>query len=150
MQFKRITGLLFFMVIGCSQAFAHDFSYKSNIPVDNKTPEEYLKKREGLGTNNWQVDKLARDNALVEKREEEADKYKYVRKDDSKAHLGFSYDWDNQKLKFPHNDKDWATMHDRNRATQRKCYRETRQKLEQKWGNGYSNMEIVDACGGAY
>ncbi|PHM37531.1 hypothetical protein [Xenorhabdus innexi] len=148
MRIKRITSLIFLMVIGCSQALAHDFSYKSNIPADNKASEEYLKKRDELDNNNWQVDKLARENALAEKRAEEAKKY--TRKDDSTAHFGFSYDLDNQKMSFPYHAKDWTHTGDRNRASQRKCYRETRQKLEKERGNAYSNTEISDVCGGNY
>ncbi|MCK3670856.1 hypothetical protein [Photorhabdus noenieputensis] len=54
--------------ISC-QVFASNFDYKSDIPVDNKPSEEYLKKRENLKPQHWNVDKLITDNNTAEKRE---------------------------------------------------------------------------------
>ncbi|MBS9423714.1 hypothetical protein [Photorhabdus caribbeanensis] len=54
--------------ISC-QVFASNFDYKSDIPVDNKPSEEYLKKRENLNLQPWNVDKIITDNNAAEKRE---------------------------------------------------------------------------------
>ncbi|KGM29123.1 MULTISPECIES: hypothetical protein [Photorhabdus] len=51
------------------QAFASNFDYKSDIPVDNKPSEEYLKKRENLKSEYWDVNELIADNQAAEKRE---------------------------------------------------------------------------------
>ncbi|MCC8457407.1 hypothetical protein [Photorhabdus aegyptia] len=53
------------------QVFASNFDYKSDIPVDNKPSEEYLKKRENLKPKHWNVDELITDNNAAEKRERE-------------------------------------------------------------------------------
>ncbi|EQB98892.1 hypothetical protein LGZ99_07260 [Photorhabdus temperata] len=53
------------------QAFALNFHYKSDIPADNKPSAEYMKQRENLESNHLNVDKLAADNELVKKREQE-------------------------------------------------------------------------------
>ncbi|WP_340621997.1 hypothetical protein [Xenorhabdus siamensis] len=166
MKIKGIHSLFFLTVIGCSQASAYDFSYKSDIPADNKPSEEYLKKREELGTNYWNINKLAQDNALAEKREEELKEYS--ERHDSKMYTGLPSDWDYakkrylmnglppqynesagfQKLGFSYQIKERHFFNEMTpRSARRKCYRETRQKLEKERGNLYSEMEISDACG---
>ncbi|PHM29385.1 hypothetical protein [Xenorhabdus budapestensis] len=172
MKIKGIHSLFFLTVIGCFQALAYDFSYKSDIPADNKPSGEYLKKREELGANYWNVNKLAQDNALAEKREEELKEY--TKKNDSnmyveispswdyakerhfmnelsllsqhKERVGLSYSWNNKDLQF-YQIKEARFMREIIRSNRRKCYRETRQKLEKERGNLYSEMEISDACG---
>ncbi|CDL86609.1 hypothetical protein [Xenorhabdus cabanillasii] len=172
MKIKGSYSLFFLTVIGCSQALAYDFSYKSDIPADNKPSGEYLKKREELGANYWDVNKLAQDNVLAEKREEELREYSQKR--DSKTYtefssgwnygkerqilnglppqynrpIGLSYDWNNKKLGFPYQVDGRHFMNEMTRSHRRKCYRETRQKLEKERGNLYSEMEIADSCGG--
>ncbi|WP_047685363.1 MULTISPECIES: hypothetical protein [Xenorhabdus] len=166
MKIKGIHSLFFITVIGCSQASAYDFSYKSDIPADNKPSGEYLKKREELGTNYWNINKLAQDNALAEKREEELKEY--TKRHDSKTYTGLPSDWDytkerylmnglppqykvsvgSQKLGFSYQIKERHFFNEMtHRSVRRKCYRETRQKLEKERGNLYSEMEISDACG---
>ncbi|OTA21146.1 hypothetical protein Xbed_00797 [Xenorhabdus beddingii] len=141
MKIKGSYCLFFVLSVCFSQALALDLSYKSDIPADNKPSEEYLKKRNELESGNWNTKKLAEDNTLAEKREDE--RREYNNKYQQKNSLGLAYDWDNKAFKpFAYD-----AMKHLNRSLNRKCYRETRQKLEKEQGNGYSNADIADACG---
>ncbi|WP_099141694.1 hypothetical protein [Xenorhabdus kozodoii] len=116
MKIKGAYCLFFILSVWFSQAQALDLSYKSDIPVDNKPSEEYQKKRGSLEHENWNAEKLAKDNTLAEKREKE----QREQQDQTMQHL--------------------------REQTKRRCYRETRQKLEKEQGNGYSYADIADAC----
>ncbi|MDX7986007.1 hypothetical protein FE392_01465 [Xenorhabdus sp. 12] len=145
MKIKGASCLLFIFSVCFSQAFAWDLSYKSNIPTDNKPSDEYLKKREGLNHGHWDTKKLAEDNALAEKRENELEEYK--NRSTQQNNLSFSYDWNEKRFRpSPQMDKTYSMQHVKEQ-TKRRCYRETRQKLEKEQGNGYSYADIADACG---
>ncbi|CAM3534967.1 hypothetical protein; putative exported protein [Xenorhabdus nematophila ATCC 19061] len=170
MKIKGSFCLFFILSVCFSQVMALDFSYKSDIPADNKPSEEYLKKRTQLGHENWRTEKLAADNALAEKRENELKKY-HSRDDKTtislslsshdwdkktfktysdlnETHSILSYDWNEKKLTtYPYDPNKTHFMQHFNEHTKRRCYRETRQKLEKEQGNGYSNADISDACG---
>ncbi|MDE1478436.1 hypothetical protein KKI95_00475 [Xenorhabdus bovienii] len=122
MKIKGVSCLFFILSVGCTQALALDFSYKSEVPTDNKPSEEYLKKRARLDSKYWNVDTLTQDNVLAEKREKE--KEGYNKKFENKNIIGFPHHFSN-----------------------RRCYRATRQKLEKDFGNGYSYSDIADTCG---
>ncbi|MDX7991391.1 hypothetical protein FE394_08840 [Xenorhabdus sp. Reich] len=151
MKIKGAFCLFFILSVCCSQALALDLSYKSDIPADNKPPEEYLKKRNELGHGNWNTEKLAEDNALAEKREDEVRKYNNTF--DQANGLSFTYDWDGKKYDLdgnqlktpPHMKQTYFTRHVKEQI-KRRCYRETRQKLEKEKGNSYSYADIADAC----
>ncbi|AOM39461.1 hypothetical protein [Xenorhabdus hominickii] len=137
---------LFFILSGCfSQALALDFSYKSDIPIDNKPSEEYLKKRDELNQGSWSTEKLAEANALAEKRENELKEYND--RSEQKNRLAFSYDWDDKQLKLAPHMQQGHPMQNIKEHTKRRCYRETRQKLQKEKGNAYSNADIADSCG---
>ncbi|BET97095.1 hypothetical protein [Xenorhabdus taiwanensis] len=177
MKIKGSHYLFFILSVWFSQALALDLSYQSDIPADNKPSEEYLKKRDSLGHGSWNTEKLAKDNALAEKRENEQKEYndKF-----NKHHNGLdkeswkpSYDWNEQQIKYFHHnglDKEswkhfynWSEqqlkdpykpqddiMQHFREQNKRRCYRETRQKLEKEQGNGYSYSDIEDACHAYY
>ncbi|CDG89394.1 hypothetical protein L7750_10310 [Xenorhabdus bovienii] len=139
MKIKGVSCLFFILSMGCTQALALDFSYKSEMPTDNKPSEEYLKKRAGLDSKYWNVDTLTQDNVLAEKREEEMKQYN--KKFENKNGIGLSYDWESKNLKsFQH-------MQQTSHLSNRRCYRATRQKLEKDFGNSYSYSDIADTCG---
>ncbi|WP_244431852.1 hypothetical protein [Xenorhabdus szentirmaii] len=128
-----------------SQALALDLSYKSDIPADNKPSEEYLKKRERLNHSNWNTEKLAEDNALAEKRENQVKEYHD--KFEQKQNLEFSYDWDGKQLKTSPHMRQMPAMQHTKEHTKRQCYKETRRKFEKEQGNAYSYSDITDVCG---
>ncbi|MDC9593870.1 hypothetical protein [Xenorhabdus sp. IM139775] len=145
MKIKGTYCLFFILSVCFSQALAFDLSYKSDIPVDNKPSEEYLTKRNKLDQGSWDTEKLAEDNALAEKRENELKEYN--KKFNQKNGVTFSYDWNEQHLKaYPHIKHNQAMQHLREQ-TKRHCYRTTKQKLEKEQGNGYSYADIADSCG---
>ncbi|OKP07208.1 hypothetical protein [Xenorhabdus thuongxuanensis] len=149
MKIKGSHYLFFILSVWFSQALALDLSYKSDIPADNKPSEEYLEKRDSLGHGSWNTEKLAKDNALAEKRENEQkeynDKFNKHHNGLDKESWKLSYDWNEQQLKFFHKPQD-DIMHHFKEQDKRRCYRETRQKLEKEQGNGYSYSDIEDAC----
>ncbi|MBD2785465.1 hypothetical protein ID858_10225 [Xenorhabdus sp. DI] len=145
MKIKGTYCLFFILSVCFSQALAFDLSYKSDIPADNKPSEEYLKKRNNLDHGHWNTEKLAEDNALAEKREDELKEYhdKFKQKNGVK----FPFDWGELHLKTsPYMENNQFIPHLREQ-TKRHCYRETRQKLEKEQGNGYSYADIADTCG---
>ncbi|MEQ1977077.1 hypothetical protein [Xenorhabdus sp. SGI240] len=153
MKIKGSHCLFLILSVWFSQALALDLSYPSGIPADNKPSEEYLKKRDTLDRGNWNTEKLAKDNALVEKQENELKEYndrfnKYHNGLDKES-WKLSYDWNEQQFKFSHKQRD-NFMHHVREQDKRRCYRETRQKLEKEQGNGYSNADIADACRSYY
>ncbi|PHM48362.1 hypothetical protein [Xenorhabdus miraniensis] len=145
MKIKGLHCLFFLLSACCSQALALDLSYKSDIPADNKPSEEYLKKRSGLDHGSWNTEKLAKDNALAEKREDELKEYN--NKFEQKNSLAFSYDWYDKQFKANPHMKNTYSMPHFHEQIKRWCYREARQKLEKEHGNGYSYADISDACG---
>lgn len=153
MKTKGLHCLFFLLSVCCSQALALDLSYKSDIPADNKPSEEYLKKRSELGHGSWNTEKLAEDNALAEKREDELKEYNSKFEPKTSLgfshdwNLGFSYDWYDKQFKANSHTKDTHFMPHFHEQIKRRCYRETRQKLEKEHGNGYSYADISDACG---
>ncbi|SFO08764.1 hypothetical protein [Xenorhabdus japonica] len=144
MKIKGSYCLFFILSVCFSQALALDLSYKSDIPADNKPSEEYLNKRNKLNHENWNTEKLAEDNALAEKRENE--RKEYNNRFEQKNNLEFSYNWNEGQFNVsPHTKQNQVMEHFREQ-NQRRCYRETRQKLEKEQGNGYSYADIADAC----
>ncbi|MDC9598862.1 hypothetical protein [Xenorhabdus anantnagensis] len=144
MKIKGSYCLFFILSVCFSQALALDLSYKSDIPADNKPSEEYLKKRNKLNPENWNTEKLAEDNALAEKRENE--RKEYNNRFEQKNSLAFSYNWDEEQFKVSPHAKEHQFMEHFREQNQRRCYRETRQRLEKEQGNGYSYTDIADAC----
>ncbi|PHM61130.1 hypothetical protein [Xenorhabdus ishibashii] len=143
MKIKGFHCLFFILLVWFSQALALDLSYKSDIPADNKPSEEYLKKRNTLDRGSWNTEKLAKDNALAEKRENEQKEYndkfnKHYNGLDKKSRE-LSYGWNG----YSHKPDIMQHFIEQNK---RRCYRETRQKLEKEQGNGYSYSDIKDAC----
>ncbi|OKP05399.1 hypothetical protein [Xenorhabdus eapokensis] len=153
MKIKGSYCLFFILSVWFSQALALDLSYKSDIPADNKPSEEYLKKRDSLGHGSWNTEKLAKDNALAEKRENEQkeynDKFNKHHNGLDKESWTHSYDLNEQQFKDLYKLQD-DTMPPFREQNKRRCYRETRQKLEKEQGNGYSNSDIEDACHAYY
>ncbi|WP_237387907.1 hypothetical protein [Xenorhabdus sp. Sc-CR9] len=175
MKIKGSPFLFFILSVCFSQALALDLGYKSAIPADNKPSEEYLKKRNQLDHKDWNMEKLASDNALAEKRENERQEYQNRFKHNTfeqKQPSPFPYDWDKERWKIsshmsqPHvmaqfnydsEERKWTISPSTHMSTvhtmqnfkkhKRRCYRETRQKLEKEKGNGYSYADISDACG---
>ncbi|MBD2812255.1 hypothetical protein ID853_15520 [Xenorhabdus sp. Vera] len=97
MKIKGSPFLFFILSVCFSQALALDLGYKSAIPADNKPSEEYLKKRNQLDHKDWNMEKLASDNALAEKRENERQEYQNKFKHNTfeqKQSSPFPYDWD--------------------------------------------------------
>ncbi|MDC9590137.1 hypothetical protein PSI23_12720 [Xenorhabdus sp. XENO-10] len=144
MKIKGSYCLFFILSVCFSQALALDLSYKSDIPADNKPSEEYLKKRDKLNPGNWNTEKLAEDNALAEKRENE--RKEYNNRFEQKNSLAFSYNWDEGQFNVSPYTKQHQFMEHFKEQNKRRCYRETRQKLEKEQGNGYSYADIADAC----
>ncbi|WP_338803089.1 hypothetical protein WDV76_12020 [Xenorhabdus griffiniae] len=153
MKIKGSHYLFFILSVWFSQVQALDLSYKSDIPADNKPSKEYLKKRDTLDSGNWNTEKLAQDNALAEKRENEQkeyhDKFNQHHSGLDKESWKLSYDWNDQQLKFSHKPQN-DFMHHFREQDKRHCYRETKQKLEKEQGNGYSYADIADACSPYY
>ncbi|WP_228005644.1 hypothetical protein [Xenorhabdus sp. BG5] len=75
MKIKGSHCLFFILSVWFSQALALDLSYQSDVPADNNPSKEYLKKRDKLHDGNWGTEKLAKDNALAEKQENEQKEY---------------------------------------------------------------------------
>ncbi|WP_338885197.1 hypothetical protein [Xenorhabdus sp. TH1] len=77
MKIKGSYCLFFILSVWFSQALALDLSYKSDIPADNKPSKTYLNKRDKLHDGNWDREKLAKDNTLAEKQENEQKEYNH-------------------------------------------------------------------------
>ncbi|CDG21770.1 conserved exported protein of unknown function [Xenorhabdus poinarii G6] len=143
MKMKGSYCLFLALSVWFSQALALDFSYKSDIPTDNKPSEDYLQKRNKLSHENWKSEKLAEANALAEKGENE--RQEYLDKFEREKNLSFSYDWNEGQFKTSPGSHNHALQHF-GEQSKRHCYRATRQRLEREQGNGYSYTDISDAC----
>ncbi|SFU28451.1 hypothetical protein [Xenorhabdus koppenhoeferi] len=146
MKIKGSPFLFFILSVCFSQALALDLGYKSDIPADNKPSEEYLKKRNQLDHKDWDMEKLASDNTLAEKQENERQEYQNRFKY-KQQHSESIYDWDKKRWITSSHMNSTHTMQNFKKHKQHRCYRETRQKLEKEKGNGYSYADISDACG---
>ncbi|PHM73676.1 hypothetical protein [Xenorhabdus kozodoii] len=91
MKIKGTYCLFLILSVWFSNALAFDFSYKNEIPADNKPSKEYLQKRNNL-EHRWNMEEMAKDNALAEKREKELKEY-----DGRFESLGAHHDWYNKQ-----------------------------------------------------
>ncbi|OKP05397.1 hypothetical protein [Xenorhabdus eapokensis] len=78
MKIKGSYCLFFILSVWFSQALALDLSYQGDIPVDNRPSGEYLKKKFSLNSSdyeNWNMERVTKANALVEKGKKELKEY---------------------------------------------------------------------------